>query len=123
MNYQSRSCWISPTGVIIPVDVKDHFTKVCLSLNQFDLCRDQRTEAYSSGKAGAEKLMELLLGKGWIRVSDRGGSFLVEFDNWSLGHRGRIRTWMAQEWRPGEKTYLVSRDGKYYRVIAKREQL
>jgi len=110
-------------GSIIPVDVRDHFTKVCRSPDRFDLGRDQITEAYRVGRAGAKKLMELLLGRGWIRVSDKGGSYLVEFDSWSLSHRGHIRTWMAQAWRPGEKVYLVSRDGKHNRVVESRGQL
>lgn len=110
-------------GLIIPVDVRDHFTKVCRSPDRFDLGRDQINEAYRAGRAGAIRLMELLLDRGWIRVSDKDGIYLVEFDSWSLSHRGHIRSWMAKALLPSERVYLVSRDGKLNRMVESRGQL
>jgi hypothetical protein len=116
MNY-----WISPEGTIIKVDVKDHYTKVCCCPDRFEIARDRIAESYKAGKKGQVALMNLLLERGWIRVTDKGGAFLVEFDKWSLSHRGHIRTWMARE--GGAKVYLVSLDGKYNKTVDSRQQL
>ncbi len=116
MNY-----WIAPEGTIIKVDVKDHYTKVCCCPDRFEIARDRIDESYKAGKKGQAALMTLLLERGWIRVTDKDGAFLVEFDKWSLSHRGHIRTWMARE--NGVKVYLVSLDGKYNKTVESREQL
>ena len=84
MNY-----WISPEGTIMPG--QSHIGLIYNCPDRFYLGRDD-VKVARSNKGGPETLMNLLLERGWIRVTDKGGAFLVEFDKWSLSHRGHIRT-------------------------------
>jgi len=111
------SYWISPEGIII--QGQNHVSLIYNSPDRFDVSRDDVKTARST-KGGPENLMLLLLNRGWIRITDKGGAFLVEFDKWSLSHRGHIRTWMAGK---QGKVNLVSLDGKYNKTIESRQQL
>jgi hypothetical protein len=113
MNY-----WLSPEGRIILV--KDHYTAICRDPDRFDLSRDHIKEA--KGVKGSEDLMRLLLNRNWIRVTYNERFYTLEFNSWSLLHRGHIRSWMMREQIVG-KVHLVSLDGKYNRTVTERGQI
>jgi len=114
MNY-----WISPDGEILQVE-GTHISMVYRNMGLFGLPRDYVDSLRKAGtKNIPETVMLNLIGSGWIRVTFN-GTYLVEFDSWSLHHRGHIKTWMAGI---KGKMNLVSLDGKYRRTVSSRGQL
>lgn len=107
-------CWISPAGAVVPCP-RGHLDLVYRGLDRFNLTRERLGILHGKGR-----LIDWLLEEGWIMVKDKGDHFLIEFDRWTLRHRGHIRRWMAGI---KGKVYLVSRDGRHNRVVRARSEV
>lgn len=117
-----KNCWISPDGQIIEV-IGSHYDAVFknklryeLTGSHFELARQKNPKDVPG------VIITLLLGRGWIKVSFKDNRYLLEFDKWSLQHRGNIRKWMLGK-NDKFKVELLSLDGKYNRTITERGQI
>ncbi len=117
-----KDCWISPGGHIIGL-VGDHYNTVYRKMDSFELTGSHFESAKRKNpKDVVGEIINLLLSRGWIKISFKENKYLLEFDKWSLRHRGNFRKWMLGK-DDKFKVEMVSKDGKYKKVLKSRFEI
>ncbi|MBU2595149.1 MAG: hypothetical protein KKG02_11505 [Candidatus Edwardsbacteria bacterium] len=117
-----KNCWISPEGHIIEV-IGSHYDAVFRNKDRYGLTGSHFQLARGKDPKNVQGvILTQLMGKGWTRVTVKDGKYLVEFDKWSLKHRGNVKKWMKQK-EDILKVELVSLDGKFLKSVLFRHQV